>query len=893
MKVRIKTGAALLALGVSAGLLVNCSREAGLEQKLQQPSGEVCFGLQADEQNLIPGEMIIKVTPDLGEQIEARTDEDGSVMVGEVPALKSAESSLRIESMARLFPYAGKFEERTRAEGLHLWYRVSYSKSAPATRAASEFGGIDGVVAIEACPKIKIIGDPVVVEEAVMSSAPASPSATYPFNDPRLKDQWHYFNDGSASSSQSGCDINVFPVWKTYTTGRPDVIVSVVDGGIDYTHEDLADNMWENPEKNAPNNHGYNFCNKTYGVSAAAHGTHVAGTIAAVNNNSVGVCGIAGGDFAKGQPGVKLMSCQIFSDVGEGSGAGADAIKWGADHGAVISQNSWGFTDPSMTEAPGSVKAAVDYFIKYAGFDENGNQTGPMAGGIVIFAAGNDNLPTSTVAYDKSVMVTSVGADYKKAYYSCWGDWAHIAAPGGDAKKGNQVLSTLPGNKYGIMQGTSMACPHVSGVAALIVSQYGGPGFTSQALRDRLLNNTTDISAYNRTYNMGAGLVNAYMAIAGSGGKAPDNVTDYSVTAQSNNLEISVTIPSDEDDWKPNTIIIYYDTKNITNLSDAMFSSFYVGELEPGDVLTGKVTGLEFNTDYYLAAVACDLAGNKSAGFTVKTSRTGGNSDPVITVSGATDFSLKPHERARLAFTAIDPDGHYLLYELNKASEAETLDTLDKSKPGIDIVAVDAPTGKYSSSLVITDIYGGTSSLSFSYEVLENHKPEVVGQMEDLIFSAKAEKREIPEPSCFKDDDGEQLSYTITNTDENVANVNYSKGVFYVTSLNYGMSTVNVTATDIRGETASQSFRILVRNSTEEVEVYPNPVKDYLYVRTSEESTAVFTVVNSLGSKILEEDIKVSPFEPAKVDFTSFKAGVYSVIIDFGGQTYKKTIVKI
>jgi len=663
-----------------------------------------------------------------------------------------------------------------------------------------------------------------------------------------------------------------------------------VDGGIDYNHEDLADNMWENPEKNAPNNHGYNFCNKTYGISAAAHGTHVAGTIAAVNNNGTGVCGIAGGNAATGQPGVKLMSCQIFSDIGEGSGAGADAIKWGADHGAVISQNSWGFTDPSITEAPGSVKAAVDYFSKYAGIDEKGNQTGPMAGGLVIFAAGNDNLPTSTVAYDKSVMVTSVGADYKKAYYSCWGEWAHIAAPGGDAKKGNQVLSTLPGNKYGIMQGTSMACPHVSGVAALIVS---GPGFTAQALRERLLSHTTDISAYNRTYYMGSGLVNAYMAIAGSGGKAPDNVTDLSVTAQSNNLNISVTIPGDEDDWKPNTIIVYYDTKNITNLSEAMFSSFYVGELEPGETLEGRVTGLEFNTDYYVTAVACDLAGNKSSGFTVKSSRTGGNSDPVITVQGPVSFTLKPHEKAGVPFTVVDPDGHFILFDLTKGSEAETLDTLDKSKPKIDIVAANAPTGKYTSLLTVSDIYGGQATLSVQYEVLENHKPEVVDSMDDLIFNARSEKRELAEVLYFKDDDGEQLDYTIVNSDENVANVNYSKGVFYVTSLNYGIATVTITASDVREETVSQSFRILVRNSSEDVEMYPNPVKDYLYVRTSEVSTAAVKVVNSLGSTVLDEEIQVSPFDPAKVDFRSFSAGAYSVIVNFEGNTYKKTIVKI
>ena len=178
---------------------------------------------------------------------------------------------------------------------------------------------------------------------------------------------------------------------------------------------------------------------------------------------------MAGGNSKKGVKGAKLMSCQIFD--GEKQGSATEAIKWSADHGAVISQNSWGYTD--VTTAPSSLKSAVDYFIKNAGCDKNGKQRSdsPMKGGIVIFAAGNDSKNTSSSDYDGMVSVTSVGADYKRAYYTNYGSWCDVAAPGGDVKKGNQVLSTLPGNKYGKMQGTSMACPHVSGIAALILAR--------------------------------------------------------------------------------------------------------------------------------------------------------------------------------------------------------------------------------------------------------------------------------------------------------------------------------------------------------------------------------------------------------------------------------------
>ena len=869
---------------------IACRQEMETPPVQEETALSEVFGIQAADENLVQGEMIIRLTPEMAQIVEAQTGEDGMVRVSKVPALKSTASTLEIHSMRRLFPHAGKFEERTRREGLHLWYKVTFDEGKPLTRAAGEFISLDGVTAVELNPKIKIVGDPKVVGY-VSGTASATQNASLPFNDPRLAQQWHYYNDGTAASAQSGCDINVFPVWNNYTTGRSDVVVGVVDGGIDYQHEDLADNMWHNPAMSGNGIYGFNFCTNSYVITPEDHGTHVAGTIAAVNNNGIGVCGIAGGNAARKVEGVKVMSCQIFSSTGQGSGA--EAIKWSADHGAVISQNSWGYTDETMTEAPASVKAAADYFIKYAGFDENGKQVGPMAGGIVIFAAGNENQDHSSVAYEKILNVTSVGADYRRAYYSNWGPYANIAAPGGDVKKGNQVLSTLPGNKYGLMQGTSMACPHVSGVAALIVSKFGGTGFTPEALWKRLVENTTDISAYNRNFYMGSGLVNAYRSIAGSGGKAPDTPTNLSATSQSNNIHFSVTIPKDADDGKPTSILLYYDTASITDVSKTMFSNVYVGDLSPGQTLTGTVTGLEFNTDYYITAVASDLAGNKSKKTKDVRVRTGGNTPPDIQVSGATSFELKPHESAKVVFTAVDPDGHFLLYDLQKASEAETLDTLDKSKPKIDIVAVQAETGTYRSKLVISDIYGASSELSFQYTILENHVPEAVQKMPDQIFNARSQVLELKESDFFKDDDGEQLAYTITNTDENVANVNYSKGVFYITSLNLGYSEVTVTATDIRGKSVTQTFRILVRDSQEAVDIYPNPVRDYLYVRTSVSASADLKLVNALGHTVFEESLTISPFDPARVDLREVAGGTYTVLVEYEGETISKTIVKL
>lgn len=867
--------------------LISCQREVEVmenDQPVQTTAEEESF--------YKPGRMIVKFSPEIVADLEAHTLESGKVEITAVRKARGLVDELGIQSMERLFPNAGKYEERTRREGLHLWYQISFDPETSITKAEADFGGFPGVDVVERDPVLKIIGDPVVVERVSSpAKAAAGQKASAPFDDPFLYRQWHYYNDGTASSSLSGCDINVFPVWRTYTTGNPDVIVGVVDGGIDFTHEDLEANMWHNPDQHGTGQYGYNFVKNNFTVTADDHGTHVAGTIAAVNNNGIGLCGIAGGNAAKGVQGVKLMSCQIFA--GKESGPGATAIKWAADHGAVISQNSWGYTDPEMTEAPESVKAAVDYFIQYAGFDEKGQQVGPMAGGLVIFAAGNENQDHSSVAYEKSVLVTSVGADYRRAYYSNWGDYANIAAPGGDAKKGNQVWSTLPGNEYGRMQGTSMACPHVSGVAALIVSKYGGLGFTPQALRDRLVNNVTDITAYNRNYNMGTGLVNAYKAIAGSGGKAPEAPTGLMASAQSNNIDFKVTVPRDSDDGKPNTIIIYYDTKPLNDLKEAMFSGFYVEDAEVGDEITGRITGLEFETNYYLAAVAADLAGNKSGKSKSVTVMSGTNTAPVITPLSELNLTFKPHESGTIKFNFQDPDGHFMTIAMENTSEAEVLDTLDMNKPAVNIVAAMAPTGTYKSKIKVQDVYGMGAEMVYTYTVLENHKPAIVGTLSDQIFSKIGDLVTLEESAYFRDDDGEQLAYTITNTDENVANVNYSQGKFYITALNLGIAEVSITGTDVRKETVSQSFKILVRTSSDPVDMYPNPVTDYLYVRTSENANATLSLIGPLGSTVFSETLEITPFAPAKVDMTAFPAGVYKAVVVYGDKTVEKTIVKI
>lgn len=128
-----------------------------------------------------------------------------------------------------------------------------------------------------------------------------------------------------------------------FTVGRPEVIVGLVDGGADLAHPDLAKNCIPGNGEGS-----WNFVDNNDKIVAHQHGTHVAGIIAAINNNGMGVCGVAGGDAAAGKSGVKLLSCQIFQtnpNTGKDRGGNtASAVTWAADHGAVIINNSWGYT---------------------------------------------------------------------------------------------------------------------------------------------------------------------------------------------------------------------------------------------------------------------------------------------------------------------------------------------------------------------------------------------------------------------------------------------------------------------------------------------------------------------------------------------------------------------
>ncbi|GHU69344.1 hypothetical protein FACS189413_08090 [Bacteroidia bacterium] len=863
------------------------------------------------------GYVRILVSEELSEKVET-TVRSGKRQVAALAA-DEVVSHIKIRSMQRTFPHAGRFEERTRKAGLHLWYDVEFDGQIPLDEARQNLSSIKGIKKVEFHPVVARYWDDKVIAYATETARSITQStAAMPFNDPRLPDQWHYYNDGSLGSSyRAGADINLFGAWN-YTVGLPDVVVAVIDGGIDYTHEDIAANMWVNlAEKNGSSSldddgngykndiHGYNFVSDVGQLVPHDHGTHVAGTIAAVNNNGKGVCGIAGGN-GQASSGVRLMSCQIFVNdddpYAESAGRkGAAAIKYAADNGAVICQNSWGY--PTLTEIPGSDKAAIDYFIEYAGVDANGRQTGPMRGGIVIFAAGNEDRAAAAPAnYEKVVAVSSIGPDFRKAYYSNYGEWVDIASPGGDAQSfGNRgtVLSTVV-NGYGYMQGTSMACPHVSGVAALALSHFKRSGYNADMLRARLENSATNIDSYNSSYKGKLGkLVNAMASLAGGSTTPPNAVGTVTGSAQSNVVTLKWKVPSDPDDGKASGFNVYYRKTpltgiNVNNLpADVMINSFPTGNLSAGSEFEAKIDGLDFETQYYFVVNAFDFSGNFSPLSSQITQTTLSNNPPVIHVLDNTEVNMKAHQTVVLHFSGSDPDGHEVFWNLQPQTNGIALVDMGEGNAQLTITGPKCESGIHNIEIVLTDKYGASVSQTVRYEILQNHAPELVNAIENLYIGALNQERSFSIADYFIDPDDEPLKYTFTNTAPNVVNVNENKGKLYIVSLAYGLAQVTIKATDAIGVSVAQQFSVLIRDDRQTIDIYPNPVKDFVWLRTGKDVRALVTIFNNAGAKVFESETDISPFAPAKIDLSTYSGGVYNVNVKYDENEIKKQIIKL
>lgn len=677
---------------------------------------------------------------------------------------------LGINSIERLFPEAGVFEARHRAAGLHRWYRVRYDQHISLTKAGNDLSTLPGVEDVVFEPRLHLQSF---------------------FNDPYMDFQWNYTNSGLFYPFKKGMDINVLPVWEKYTCGSPDVIVAVIDNGIQMDHHDLRGVVLTADEGSRNFTEG----SQPDELVPGSHGTHVAGTIAAINNNGIAVAGIAGGRDGKG--GVRIMNCTSFSPEGTGSMESiAAALVWAADHGAVIANNSWTFVNDEETtldfiasfeEGSSPVRIAIDYFIRYAGTDpRTGEQTGPMKGGLVVFSAGNESAEHSyPPEYSGVVAVGAFGPDGKMTEYSNYGPWVDILAPGGSDSKTTKegwVLSLDTNNQMAFECGTSMACPHVAGVAALLVSYYGGPGFTADMLKDALL-----------------------------GGAKPGVIDLRGRTVGGGKLDAEGAFDAMNEPEHPGP-------------ADIRFVAGYTGDWQ--------------------------FKSHESLDFPIMIS---GNGKAQLPVSVSSDCP---------GVTAEISSPRRILLHIN---------------------ALQADPGSYTATVQV----GTLAAHTMDFTILPNHAPRLVAPLENLIVNvASTAASTIDLGRYFQDPDGEQLRFRM-NADSGIDfNFTLKGSILTITpdgtkANGYGQGTVRVEALDARQESAESDFKLLLRNTHQDLDIFPNPVSTTLQVRPGTDRTASVELVNAVGTTVYRNpSVTIGPFDPLAIDMDGMPGGTYSLFVN-------------
>jgi subtilisin family serine protease len=308
-------------------------------------------------------------------------------------------------------------------------------------------------------------------------------------------DEFMYKLWGLHNSAQDGgvadVDIDAPEAW-TLTKGTKDVLIGVVDGGVDVIHPDLAKNIWVNP-KEIPNNgidddkngfiddiNGYDVLNQTGNIKAGTHGTHVAGTIAGVGDNNNGVVGVA--------PNVSIVSANVFPV--EGSNTSTDAILSGVDYMLKLKLSGYNLRAINMSLGGPGDCINSPYNDLFQALDR--------ADIMAIISAGNDTNDNDTKSYRPAncsitnsnvVTVASVDRDGQISDFSNFGvKSVNIAAPGKD------ILSTYPNGEFESIGGTSMAAPHVAGIAGLAFSL--DPNLTAAQLKDIMLNSIKPLASF-------------------------------------------------------------------------------------------------------------------------------------------------------------------------------------------------------------------------------------------------------------------------------------------------------------------------------------------------------------------------------------------------------------
>jgi len=689
-------------------------------------------------------------------------------------------------------------------------------------------------------------------------------------------------NDPGFASQWGLKKIEATEAWNI-DTGSEDLIVAVIDTGIDYNHPDLAENMWDGTDCLDVNGdylgeciHGYDF----YGedgededndpIDGHGHGTHVSGIISAVTDNNLGVAGVSWNS--------KLMAIKMFSDSGVGTGdttVAANAIYYAVQNGAKIISNSWTYLGPENSAVPLEKITLVKDAIDYAN----------SKGCLVIFAAGNENSsdPYQPAAYAGTLAVAATDQNDGRALYSPtqgsnYGEWVDVSAPGVD------ILSTYLEDGYAEASGTSMAAPFVSGLAAIIWSY--DPTLTRIEVWDIIVNTADDIG----DPDLGSGRINAFRALDSINFPRLE-VLDFSESLPDSNAgydygEIEITI-TEENYKEGKDVEISFEIKQIKT-EDVLFSEI---KKEVGFVTGGETTLVTFN----LGVVT--TAGNYDAVVTVSASNMIGDFTTNV------NFSVFSTTAAYFNVTSIDSPLNYVpIFSIESATDVFG-NFLD---------------GFYDITLFVTDsidniTYNTTETVTFVSGFLDYEPLNVTSLEEEGLYTMKItvdgiEVEDVFEVSSLsvtnvlineEDQDlmqGDSLQLTFTITPERASDKNVLWSVDneeVVTITEDGLLTVlelegtaTVTATSVNGLT--DSIIITAVPKTYSINIREQNSLGGVSVQIYTDSAKTETLENATETN--QEGIVSKEMETGDYWFTGTKSGYNNYSGSFAVTDSAKTV---
>jgi len=423
---------------------------------------------------ITPGELLIRLTPEAAADVE-RLHANAPISL--------LHTKHNVQSLHPLFPYLAHPSLNPNLKRIYL---LRFAPDAPLAALKAAYQQNPLVEAVEYNYLRPMLADPIIP------------------NDPKYPEQW-------------SLPLMKLPQAWAAEKGNRSVVIAIIDSGIDYRHEDLAPKAWINPREipeNGLDDDGNGYIDDVYGwdftdapniqaegdylegdnepIDESGHGTHVAGIAGAMPDNGIGIAGVAWE--------CPLMAIRAGLSLGGSSRMqdddSASAIVYAADNGASVINMSWGSERRSFV-----IQDAIDY--AYA------------QGAVLVAAAGNSQKPAAIfpAAYRKVIAVASTEQNQQRFYQSNFGASIDIGAPG------NVILSTQIDNQYRLLTGTSMASPHVAGVAALLLAKR--PALTHEEVRHILINTADpvhreDSDELDEKF-VGAGTVNAERALFATG----------------------------------------------------------------------------------------------------------------------------------------------------------------------------------------------------------------------------------------------------------------------------------------------------------------------------------------------------------------------------------------